>query len=77
MMCIVVLLGVTGLVYRGGRGVGGWFSRVASEMPVWSLTKLSRKHGFKITPGFPCSVEDCSLAVAEVVVTAEFNLRLG
>ena len=31
---------------------------------------LTRKHGFKISPSFPCSVEDCSLAVAEVVGAA-------
>lgn len=31
------------------------------------LSKLSRKHGFKIAPGFPCSVEECSLAVGELV----------
>ena len=28
---------------------------------------LSRMHGFKISPTFPCSVEDCGLAVGEVV----------
>ena len=31
------------------------------------LNKLSRKHGFKIVPGFSCSVEECSLAVGELV----------
>ncbi|XP_034719974.1 uncharacterized protein LOC117939040 [Etheostoma cragini] len=32
-----------------------------------AFTTLSRKHGFKVSPGFPCSVEECSLAVGEVV----------
>ncbi|XP_062422347.1 uncharacterized protein LOC134133281 [Pungitius pungitius] len=31
------------------------------------LTRLTRKHGVKVPPGFPCSVEDCSLAVGEMV----------
>ena len=31
------------------------------------LTKLSRKHGLKISAGVPCSVEDCSLTVGDVV----------
>ena len=31
------------------------------------FTKLSRKQGLKISQCFPCSVEDCSLAVGEVV----------
>ena len=31
------------------------------------FTKLSRKHGFKISAGFQCSVEECSLAVGEVI----------
>ena len=31
------------------------------------LNNLTRKHGIKISPNFPCSVEDCSLAVAKVV----------
>ena len=37
---------------------------------AWSLAAfgvLNRKHGFKISTTFPCSVEDCSLAVAGVV----------
>ncbi|KAI3361714.1 hypothetical protein L3Q82_001952 [Scortum barcoo] len=29
---------------------------------VMEFVKLSRKRGFKICPGFPCSVEECSLA---------------
>ena len=28
---------------------------------------LSRMHGFKISPTFPCSVEDCGLAVGELI----------
>lgn len=31
------------------------------------LTELTRQHGFKIPPHFSCSVEDCSLAVGEMV----------
>ena len=31
------------------------------------LTKLTRRHGFKVMPTAPCSVEECSLAVAEIV----------
>ncbi len=31
------------------------------------LTKLTRKHSIKIAPAFSCSVEDCSLAVGQVV----------
>uniref|UniRef100_G3N7E2 CCHC-type domain-containing protein n=1 Tax=Gasterosteus aculeatus TaxID=69293 RepID=G3N7E2_GASAC len=31
------------------------------------LTRLTRKRGVKVPPGFPCSVEDCSLAVGEMV----------
>ncbi|XP_068448193.1 uncharacterized protein [Clinocottus analis] len=31
------------------------------------LHKLTRKHGVKIAPCFPCSVEDCSLAVGKLV----------
>ena len=37
---------------------------------AWSMVAfgdLSRMHGFKISPSFPCSVEDCGLAVGEVV----------
>ena len=37
---------------------------------AWSMAafgELSPKHGFKISTTFPCSVEDCSLAVADVV----------
>lgn len=32
------------------------------------LTEPTRKHGFRILPHFPCSVEACSLAVGEMVV---------
>ena len=32
-----------------------------------AFRELSRKHGFKISTTFPCSVEDCSLGVADVV----------
>lgn len=31
------------------------------------FSRLTRKHGLKICPGFRCSVEECALAVAEVV----------
>ena len=31
---------------------------------------LTRKHGFKVSPLFPCSVEECSVAVAKVVGAA-------
>ncbi|XP_030237626.1 E3 ubiquitin/ISG15 ligase TRIM25-like [Gadus morhua] len=40
--------------------------RCAESMAAFR--ELSRKHGFKISTTFPCSVEDCSLAVAGVVV---------
>ncbi|KAK9533206.1 hypothetical protein VZT92_008344 [Zoarces viviparus] len=32
-----------------------------------SLSHLTRKHGIKISAGFPCSVEDIGLAVGEMV----------
>ena len=32
-----------------------------------NLNKLMRKNGIKIAPGFSRSVEDCSLAVGQVV----------
>ncbi|KAF0039235.1 hypothetical protein F2P81_007470 [Scophthalmus maximus] len=31
------------------------------------FTRLSRKHSFKVSPVFPCSVEECSLALGEIV----------
>lgn len=31
------------------------------------FSHLTRKHGFKLAPDFPCSVEDCCLAVGELV----------
>ncbi len=31
------------------------------------FAKLSRRHGIKISTSFPCSVEECSLAVGKVV----------
>ena len=37
------------------------------------LTRLTRKHGFKIVLGFPCLVEDCSLAVGRVVGHSSVN----
>ena len=32
-----------------------------------AFTDLSRMHGIKISPTFPCSVEDCGLAVGELI----------
>lgn len=37
------------------------------------LTKLTRKQCIKIVPAFACSVDDCSLAMGQVVVTAALN----
>ena len=51
----------------------GVFFRVrpaATVQCAWSMVafgEFSRMHGFKISTTFPCSVEDCSLAVADVV----------
>ena len=47
-----------------------WLQGTAAAVAAVSrmaLDMLTRKHGFKISPAFPCTVEECSLAVAEVV----------
>lgn len=31
------------------------------------LANLTRQHGFKIIPTCPCSVEECSLSVGEIL----------
>ena len=38
----------------------------AGVLNAMDLTRLPRKHGIKIAPSFPCSVEECSLAVGRV-----------
>ena len=39
----------------------------AGARSTMDLTKLTRRHGIKIAPAFPCSVEECSLAVGGLV----------
>ncbi len=42
-----------------------------------TLDQLTRRHGIKVVPAECCSVEDCSLAVAQVVVRAGLGQKIG
>ncbi|KAL6481018.1 hypothetical protein MHYP_G00090980 [Metynnis hypsauchen] len=56
-----------GVVWRGVTPVAGVWQSPWRRRGRVSFEKLSRRHGIKIAPEVNCSVEECSLAVGEIV----------
>jgi len=48
-------------------GVKHFIAKNIVEQVEQSLDDLTRKHGIKVIPAERCSVENCTIAVAEVV----------